>query len=224
MTRGGARNDPLEAHMPKLLSVNVSVPKDVQYRGGTIRTGIFKEPVQGRVSVRKLNLEGDGQADLTVHGGTTKAVYAYPVEHYGYWEEQLSRELPWGMFGENLTTEGILEDSTNIGDRFRIGTTEQVVTQPRMPCFKLGIRFERSDMVKRFLVSRRSGWYLSVVREGAVAAGDTIERISRDDRELSVADVVQLYVGEGNAETLRRAIDHPILPDDWKEHFRGRSG
>ena len=204
----------------KVVSVSVGLPREVEWRGRRISTGIFKEPVHRRVSVRKLNLEGDGQADLTVHGGPAKAVYAYPAEHYSYWQAQLARDLPRGMFGENLTTEGLLEGAVNIGDRFRVGTTELVVTQPRMPCFKLGIRFERPDMVKRFLASRRTGWYFSVLQEGDVAAEDKMEPIGRDDVGLSVADVTRLYVGDGDEETLQRAVDHEGLPEDWREFFR----
>ena len=210
--------------MIEVVSVSVGLPREVEWRGRTVSTGIFKEPVQGRVPVRKLNLEGDGQADLTVHGGPAKAVYLYPAEHYPYWEAQLTRDLLWGMFGENLTTDGLLEDAVNIGDHFRIGTTELVVTQPRMPCFKLGIRFERSDMVKRFLVSGRTGWYFSVVQEGDVAAGDKIERINKDERGLTVADVAGLFVGDGGEETLQRAVNHAGLPDDWRDFFRQRIG
>jgi MOSC domain-containing protein YiiM len=147
----------------KLLSVNVGLPREVSWKGKTVMTGIFKEPVQGRVMVRSLNLDGDGQADLTVHGGVDKAVYAYPVEHYDYWRQELpDTDLPWGMFGENLTIEGVLEQGVNIGDRFRMGTAAVMVTQPRMPCYKLGIKFGRTDIVKRFLDSQRSGFYFSV--------------------------------------------------------------
>ncbi len=143
-----------------LISVNVGLPRTVEWKGREVTTGIFKEPVAGRVKLRTLNLDGDGQADLSVHGGPDMAVYAYPAEHYRYWRKELPRmDLPWGMFGENFTTEGILEDSVNIGDRFRIGAAELMVTQIRVPCYKLGMKFGRDDMVKRFLASRRSGFY-----------------------------------------------------------------
>ena len=145
----------------QVVSVNVGLPRDVLWKGRTVTTGIFKEPVAGRVQVRKFNLDGDKQADLSVHGGADKAVYLYPVEHYAYWRRELpDMELPWGMFGENLTTEGLLEDGVNIGDRFRVGSAEVVVTQPRMPCQKLAIRFGRSDIIKRFLASGRTGLYV----------------------------------------------------------------
>ena len=178
----------------KLLSVNVGLPRDVEWRGESVRTSIFKEPVPGRVRVATLNLEGDRQSDLSVHGGTDKAVYAYPSEHYAFWRKEFpGMEFPWGAFGENLTTEGLSEDKVHIGDRLRAGSAEFVVTQPRMPCFKLAIRFNRPDIVKRFLRSGRTGFYLAVVREGDVGAGDAIEFAERDEARVSVADVVAKY-------------------------------
>jgi MOSC domain-containing protein YiiM len=173
----------------KLLSVNVGLPREVEWNGRMIRTSIFKAPVVGRVHVRKLNLDGDEQSDLAVHGGIDKAVYVYPSEHYAFWRNEFpNAELDWGTFGENLTTEGTLDDkAVHIGDRFRIGSAEFVVTQPRMPCFKLGIRFGRADMVKRFLHTRRNGFYFAVAEEGEVAAGDSIELIARDENGVTVA-------------------------------------
>jgi MOSC domain-containing protein YiiM len=143
--------------------------------------------------LRRLNLDGDKQADLSVHGGVDKAAYMYPSEHYAYWLRELpGMKLPWGMFGENFTTEGLLEDAVRIGDRFRVGTAEVVVTQPRFPCYKLGIKFGRADMVKRFLTSGRTGFYLSVSREGNVAVGDAIELIHRGNDKATIADIVRL--------------------------------
>ena len=187
-------------------------------------TSIFKAPVSGRIRVNRLNLVGDQQSDLTVHGGVDKAVYVYPSEHYEYWREQLPDfPLPWGAFGENFTSEGLLEDAIRIGDRLRIGTAEFAVTQPRMPCFKLGIRFDRADMVKRFLQSGRSGFYLSVSQEGEVTAGDTVTFIARDEHAVSVAHVVSLYTADGaNQELLRRASNLPALPESWRDYFRQR--
>lgn len=206
----------------KLLSVNVGLPRKVDWKGKTVVTGIFKEPVQGRIKLRSLNLEGDGQADLTVHGGADKAVYAYPVEHYSYWQQELpDTELPWGIFGENLTIEGLLENEVSIGDRFRIGTAEVMVTQPRMPCYKLGIRFGRADMVKRFLASQRSGFYFSVLQEGEVGVGDTLEMISQDDNPITVTDIVRLYTRESDdVSLLHRATEHPALPVSWRDYFK----
>jgi MOSC domain-containing protein YiiM len=178
----------------KIISVNVGRPRLVRRNGETISTGIFKEPVGGRVMLRTLNLEGDRQADLSVHGGPKKAVYAYPSEHYEFWKRELpGMDLPWGMFGENFTTEGMLETDTNIGDRFRIGSAEVVVTQPRMPCYKLGIRFGRVDIIKRFLVSERTGFYFSVLREGEVGSGDQFELIERNASGVRVVDITRLY-------------------------------
>jgi MOSC domain-containing protein YiiM len=208
----------------KLLSVNVGRPREVDWNGRVVRTSIFKVPVLGRVRVSKLNIDGDQQSDLLVHGGIDKAVYAYPSEHYPFWREQLvDTELPWGVFGENLTTEGLLEETTRIGDRFRIGSAEFVVTQPRMPCFKLGIRFNRSDMVKRFLQSGRAGFYFAVLTEGEVAAGDSIELLERDEHNIPVADVVNLYRGDAsNQDLLRRVSELPSLPKTWRDYFRTR--
>ena len=208
----------------KLLSVNVGLPREVEWKGKIVRTSIFKAPVPGRVPVAKLNLEGDRQSDLSVHGGIDKAVYAYPSEHYPFWHQQLPDvDLPWGVFGENFTTTGLLEETFHIGDRLRIGSAEFVVTQPRMPCFKLGIRFNRSDMVKRFLQSGRTGFYFAVLKEGEVTAGDSIELLEKDELNIPVADVVNLYRGDAtNQELLRRVSELPSLPKSWRDYFRTR--
>ena len=208
----------------ELLSVNVGLPREVEWKGKIVRTSIFKAPVPGRVKVAKLNLKGDQQSDLSVHGGIDKAVYAYPSEHYPFWRQQLpGMDLPWGVFGENFTTTGLLEETFRIGDRLRIGTAEFVVTQPRMPCFKLGIRFNRSDMVKRFLQSGRTGFYFAVLKEGEVAAGDSIELLEKDEHNIPVADVVDLYRGDAtNQELLRRVSELPSLPKSWRDYFRTR--
>lgn len=212
------------ASQPRLRSINVGLPRDVQWRRDIVTTSIFKAPVAGRIRVNRLNLVGDQQSDLTVHGGVHKAVYVYPSEHYPYWREQLPGfPLPWGAFGENFTSDGLLENVILIGDRMRIGTAEFVVTQPRMPCFKLGIRFDRADMVKRFLQSGRSGFYLSVSKEGDVSAGDSVEFIARAEDSVSVSDIVSLYSANGsNQDLLRRASKLPALPESWREHFRQR--
>jgi MOSC domain-containing protein YiiM len=206
----------------KIVSVNVGLPREVNWQGKLVTTGIFKEPVSGPVMMRRLNLDGDGQADLTVHGGASKAVYAYPSEHYGYWRTELPGvDLPWGMFGENFTTEGLLEEALYIGDKFRIGETEVMVTEPRMPCYKLGIKFGRADIIKRFLASRRSGFYFAVVREGMVGAEDSVELIGQEQREISVADITRLYAFEKNdVKSLRRAIEVEALPENWKGYFQ----
>jgi MOSC domain-containing protein YiiM len=208
----------------KVISVNASLPQEVSWKGKAVTTGIFKRPVAGRVIVRTLNLEGDRQADLRVHGGPHKAVYAYPSEHYPFWRHELPEmELPWGMFGENLTIEGLLENGVNIGDRFRIGSVELIATQPRMPCYKLGVRFGREDMVKRFLHSGRTGFYFAVEREGEIGAGDSIIRIARDEHDVTVADITRLYVDDkADLPMLRRALELEALPVDWREHFQER--
>lgn len=206
----------------KIISVNVGLPRLVVSHGQSVSTGIFKKPVEGRVPLRTLNLDGDRQSDLSVHGGPDKAVYAYPSEHYDYWRAELPEmELPWGMFGENFTTEGSDEDAVNIGDRFRLGQAELTVTQPRLPCFKLGIKFGRSDIIKRFLVSGRTGFYFSVQSEGDVGAGDTLQLIERSEHNVKVSDITRLYVKDRrDVETMRRAIKVDALPEGWREFFR----
>jgi MOSC domain-containing protein YiiM len=206
----------------KIISVNVGRPRLVISNEQPVSTGIYKTPVQGRVMLRTLNLDGDRQADLSVHGGPTKAVYAYPSEHYNYWREELpGTELPWGMFGENFTTEGLMESTVNIGDRFRIGSAEVTVTEPRMPCYKLGIKFGRTDIIRRFLVGGRTGFYFSVQQEGEVGEGDQLELIMRDKNDVAVADITRLYAREKHdVEMLHRAIALESLPESWRDHFR----
>jgi MOSC domain-containing protein YiiM len=208
----------------RVVALSVGLPREVEWDGHTVLTSIFKEPVDRRLRVSTLNLDGDRQSDLTVHGGVDKAVYAYPAEHYEYWRRELPRmDLPWAVFGENLTIEGLLEGEVRIGDRFRVGSAEFVVTQPRMPCYKLGIRFGRMDILKRFLHSGRTGFYFSVTTEGDVGAGDSIELVARADEDLTVADVVNLYtVDAKNQDLLRRATQSSALPQSWRDHFRKR--
>src|SRR5947209_9399605 len=205
----------------KVVSLSVGLSREVEWDGHTVLTSIFKTPVERRLHVTKHNFEGDEQSDLTVHGGPDKAVYVYPSEHYDDWRRELPGvEFPWAVFGENLTTEGLLED-VRIGDRFRIGTAEFVVTQPRLPCYKLGIRFGRMDMLRRMLRSGRTGFYFAVTTEGEVGPGDAIEPIERLVEGLTVADVVRLYtVDARNQELLRRATRTSRLPDSWKDYFR----
>lgn len=179
--------------------------------------------------LRRLNLDGDAQADLTVHGGVSKAVYAYPSEHYEYWNRELpydylkDGELPYGMFGENFTTLGLLEAEVNVGDRFRIGAAELMATEPRLPCYKLGIRFGRADIIKRFLQSRRTGIYFAVLKEGEVAAGDAIEVIERDKNKITISDITRLYAFEkDDLVTLRRVVNLETLSASWREYFLNR--
>jgi MOSC domain-containing protein YiiM len=192
-----------------------------------VTTGIYKEPVKGRVALRRLNLDGDRQADLTAHGGEYKAVYCYPVAHYDYWKKELpGRELPLGIFGENFTFDGLSEHSAHLGDRFSVGSAEVVVTQPRLPCYKLGVRFGSDDMVRRFLASGRTGFYLAVAREGEVGAGDDIEPISRDDNAVPVSEITRLYIAKRydseDVKSLGRALQVTVLPESWKKYFRER--
>ena len=209
----------------KLISVNCGLPKEVLWYGETVTTSIYKYPVEGRVPLRTLNLDGDRQSDLTVHGGTHKAVYCYQVAHYDYWKAELpDRTLLPGAFGENFTIEGPADDSIYIGDRFAVGSAEVVVTQPRLPCYKLGIRFESGDMIKRFLESGRTGFYLAVTREGEVGAGDDLAMLSRDPRSIPISEITRLYVAKrfepDDAAMVRRAFEVEALTDSWKEYFR----
>ena len=208
----------------KILSVNVGVPRVVMSNGDPVSTGIFKEPVAGRVMLRTLNLDGDRQADLSVHGGPSKAVYAYPSEYYDYWTHEFPEmKLPWGMFGENFTTAGLLETEVNVGDKFRVGSAIVMATEPRMPCYKLGIRFARSDIIKRFLASERTGFYFAVLQEGEVGVGDQLELIEGSKRSVRVSDITQLYTREKhNIGLLRRAIEVEALPESWKRYFQDR--
>ncbi|HET8547740.1 MAG TPA: MOSC domain-containing protein [Bryobacteraceae bacterium] len=207
----------------RVVAVNIGQPLQVQTGGRSVLTSIFKKPASGPVKVGRLNLEGDRQADLTVHGGFNKAVYVYPSEHYSYWREELrDSELGWGTFGENLTTEGLFESAVHIGDRLQIGSAIFQVSQPRMPCFKLAVRMNRPDMVKRFWASGRSGFYLSVVREGALKAGDGIDRTALGQPPVSVAEMVRLYRDPNpSREELLRALATPLSPE-WKTELRER--
>jgi len=211
----------------KLMSLNIGLPQQVTWHGRIVTTAIFKHPVEGRVALRTLNLDGDRQADLTVHGGEHKAVYCYPLAHYDYWQRELpGTELPMGSFGENFTTEGLLEDSVHLGDRFAVGSAELVVSQPRLPCYKLGIRFQSDDMVKRFLASGRMGFYVAVTREGEVGAGDEIKVMARDPNAVPVTEITRLYIakryGDDELSSVRRALQVASLPGTWKAYFRER--
>lgn len=211
----------------KLISVSTGLPRETTWHGRTVTTGIFKRPVEGRVALRKLNLDGDRQADLTVHGGEYKAVYCYPIEHYDSWKRELpGRELPTAIFGENFTTAGLLEDSIHLGDQFSIGSAGVIVTQPRLPCYKLGVRFQSDDMVKRFLASGRTGFYFAVTQEGEVGAGDEIKLIARDPNGVPVSEITRLYIakryGDDEVSSIRRALRVAALPESWKAYFQER--
>ncbi len=208
----------------KLISLNVGLPRIVLRDDEPVSTGIFKEPVAGPLILRTLNLDGDRQADLSVHGGPSKAVYVYPSEHYDYWKQELPEmDLPWGMFGENFTTEGLSESELNIGDKFSIGSALVMVTEPRMPCYKLGLRFGRADIIKRFLIGERTGFYLAVLQEGEVSPGDQFQLLEKDGGGVRVSDITRLYVRDkGNTALLRRAIAVKALPEGWKTYFQQR--
>ncbi len=213
----------MKTHM-KLISINVGLPRIVTVNGDPVSTGIFKEPVAGRVMLRTLNLDGDRQADLSVHGGPSKAVYVYPAEHYDYWKRELpGMDLSWGMFGENFTSAGLFESDVNIGDRFSVGSAVVMVTEPRMPCYKLGIKFGRADMVKKFLASERTGFYFAVLQEGEVRAGDPIKLVEKTDPSVRVSDITRLYTRDmHNLGLLRRAVEVEALPESWKSYFHQR--
>jgi MOSC domain-containing protein YiiM len=212
----------------KLISLNTGLPREVIWNGEPVLTGIFKSPVQGRIPLRKLNLDGDRQADLTVHGGEHKAVYCYPLAHYDYWRRELAgHELAMGAFGENFTIEDSpLEDAIHLGDRFAVGNAEIVVTQPRLPCYKLIIKFGLDDIIKRFLASGRTGYYVLVAREGEVGVGDEIRLLSRDPNAVPVSEIMRLYLSRHytrqDRAVLGRILQVPSVPESWKHHFRNR--
>ena len=208
----------------KLLSVNVSLPREVPHGRGTVSTGIFKEPVGGRIRLRKTNLDGDGQADLENHGGIDRAAYAYSIENYDHWRHELGRnEFAFGQFGENFTVEGMMEDDIHIGDVFRVGEALVEVTQPRPPCFKLGIKMGMAGFPKLFLASGRVGFYLRVLEEGEVGAGDMFERTGRDPEQVTVREMSRLLFFEPeNLEVAKRALRVRALSPGWRDSFRER--
>ncbi|MCG9126559.1 MOSC domain-containing protein [Candidatus Poribacteria bacterium] len=206
----------------RLLSINVSKPKPISHEGKIIYTGIFKEPVSGTVMLREMNIDGDGQGDLKVHGGTYKAIYGYPIEHYTHWQQELGRDdLSYGQFGENLTVKGMLEDEVHIGDIFQIGHTVKLqITQPRVPCFKLGHKMGSAEFPKIFLKSKRVGFYFRVLEEGEITAQDDIERIELSSYPMSVTNILSLrYFDTNNQTDIKKAIKQPALSPSWKKDF-----
>lgn len=208
----------------KLLSVNVSLPKEIPHMGKTTMTGIFKEPVSGRIMFRSLNLDGDGQADLKGHGGIYKAAYAYSTENYEYWKRELERtDFTFGQFGENFTVEGMPDDAVCVGDQFRVGGALVEVTQPRVPCFKLGIRMGMAQFPKMFLASGRPGFYLRVLEEGEVGAGDMVERVTNDPEHMTVRGINNLlYFDQKNVEGVKKALRIRALSPGWRGSFEER--
>ena len=207
--------------MMKLLSVNVSLPKEVPYKDKTITTGIFKEPVEGRVMLRELNLEGDGQADLKAHGGIHKAVYVYSIENYDHWKRELGRDdFTYGQFGENFTVEGMTDGEVHIGDQYRVGGALLEVTQPRVPCFKLGLRMDSSEFPKMFHTGERMGFYFRALEEGEVGAGDVIERVKIDPERMTVREIYHLlYFDKDNVEVAKKALCIKALSPGWRGSF-----
>jgi MOSC domain-containing protein YiiM len=208
----------------RLISVNVSLPRMIVHNGRTVETGIFKEPVNGRVMLRNLNLDGDGQGDLTAHGGLDKAAYVYPFEHYAHWRRELDRsDFAFGQFGENFTVEGMTEDQVYVGDVFAIGSARVQVTQPRVPCYKLAMKMNAPEFPKLFLASCRVGYYVRVLEAGDVGAGDLVERIATDREGMSVRDVCHLlYFDPQNLEGAKRALRVRALSSGWRRSFEER--
>jgi MOSC domain-containing protein YiiM len=210
----------------KIIAVSISKPVEIEYQGGLIRTGIFKEPVSGRLRATLSGLEGDGQADLEAHGGADKAIYVYSLDNYPYWENELGlSDLPCGQFGENLTVEGLCDAEVYIGDRFKFGQVVVEVTQPRIPCFKLGIRMGSARFPKRFLRSRRVGFYVRVLEEADLGSGDPIEKIAEHPLRLSVADsLLALRSGPRQLQVIRRALEVDALSEAWRKDLGNRLG
>ena len=206
----------------KLISINVGLPVKVKFGNEIVTTGIFKNPVDKRIKIKKLNLEGDRQADLTVHGGLDKAVYSYSSEYYDFWKQEFPDiSFNWGMFGENLTTEGLFESQVNIGDVFQIGSSQIAATQPRMPCYKLGVKFGRMDVIKKFLESEKSGIYFKVVKEGEIGVNDTIKLIKKDNNNVTIKNIVEIITKDNKESTtlMERAVKILDLPNGWKQYF-----
>jgi MOSC domain-containing protein YiiM len=205
----------------KIISINVGTPRTIHWKGLDVTTGIFKDPVEGPVMLRRLNIDGDRQADLENHGGRSKAIYAYPAEHYNFWRKELTgTDLPWGAFGENFTVEGLREEEACIGDHFSFGQATLMVTQPRIPCYKLALRLGRDDIVRRFLESNRSGVYFSVLGEGFVATGDPVVHIKQHQDCISVREINRAFAdGTRNIPLVRRILRHEVLPSGLREHF-----
>lgn len=208
----------------ELISLNVGLPRLLAWKNDTFKTGIFKAPVSGRVMLRRTNLDGDRQADLSVHGGPDKAVYGYPSEHYQYWRERLrGHDLPWGAFGENFTTAGLLETEVSVGDRYQVGSAVVMVRTPRLPCFKLAAKFQRDEMIEEFLNSGYSGFYFSVLEEGEVGAGDEFQLLGRETPTLTIAEAYRLFSSRSpDIELLERATRVNTLPERWRERFQAR--
>jgi MOSC domain-containing protein YiiM len=204
--------------MAKILSVSVGRPRDFSFHGRPARSAIWKTPVSGRVAVRGVNLAGDDQADRGAHGGTDKAVYAYAVEDSRWWESREGRPFANGEFGENLTTEGIDVNAALVGERWAIGSAVFEISEPRVPCWRLGVRMDDPKFIVRFTEALRPGAYMRIVTEGDVGAGDSIELVSKPDHDLSIRDVFRIYTRDRGE--VSRLIDVPQLSDAWKHWAR----
>ena len=211
-----------EVRMPRLLSVNVGLPRDVTWNGKTVRTSVRKSPVDGPRMVRRLNIQGDAQADLAGHGGEHRAVFVYQMDSYHYWERFLGRDdFTFGQFGENFTVEGLLDNEVCIGDRYRIGGAEFEVTQPRVTCYRVGIRMNEPRMAALLVAHHRPGFYFRVLQEGEVGAGDDIVKIADGAERISVAEVdALLYLPGHSSEQLQRALRIPALSKGWQSSFQ----
>ena len=205
----------------RLESIYVGKPVEADYNGRAITTGIYKNKVEGPVKVSSFNIEGDQQADITVHGGVDKAVYAYPSEHYNFWKkEREDLHFEPSFFGENLSTTGLDEIGTCIGDVFEVGSVVLQVTSPRMPCYKLGIRMNDPGFVRDFMKAEKNGFYFKVLQEGTIDTGDEIRKVRQDGHDLTVQEVIQLHTTrKSDKDLLRKAVDSPSLPQDWIDHF-----
>lgn len=208
--------------MMNLLSINVGLPQEFSWKGKKVRTAIFKQPVFGKIWLSHENLDGDRQGDPRSHGGQYKAVYAYPGEHYTFWRRQLPGfDLAWGSFGENFTTQGLLEDEVCIGDVFQVGTAIVQVSEPRLPCYKLNLRFQREDILEKFQNSRRIGFYLSVLQEGQVTPGDEITVVDRHVGGITISEALRLRVFDTNdIESLKNAVQDTALTPHWRQRFQ----
>ncbi len=204
----------------EVISLNIGLPREIEFEGKKIITSIYKEPVFERVNLEKINLEGDKQADLSVHGGIFKAIYSYPIEYYEFWKKKYPNKIfSIGFFGENLTTKGLFEYEVNVGDKFKIGTAQIVATQPRLPCYKLGARAGTMEIIKQFLDSEKTGIYFKVVKSGQIGSGDQIQLIAKDPNNITIQDIVRLYKNKASQEIMERAIKLHHLPQKWKSQF-----
>src|SRR5262249_38166626 len=205
----------------RLLSVNVGLPKDVSWQGRTVHTAVWKEPVDGPRLVRRLNIDGDGQGDLAGHGGEQRAVFVYQIESYRFWQDYLSRDdFTYGQFGENLTVQGLADDEVCVGDRFRIGSAVFEVSQPRVTCYRVGIRMSDARMPALLISQHRTGFCFRVLQEGTIQAGDDVVLVARGPEAMTVADVdALLYLPGHSHHQISRALEIPALSPGWKMSF-----